>query len=98
MVLGDFQDRDVLHICLIVGQGLTVFAEGSGGVFCERFFFFLGISLFFLRFFWEATLKYCLPEPLNPRHPANQLSIIPVLNRNCGHAFCQHLEFLIVLK
>ena len=82
MVLGDFQGRGVLHIWIIVEQGLTVFAVGAGVFFGASFFFSLSLSflsyLFYFSFMWETAryrLKYCT---LNPRQPANQLSIFPV--------------------
>ena len=43
MVLSNFQSRDFLLICLIVGQGPTVHAVGAGSGWVEYFF-----SLFFL--------------------------------------------------
>ena len=67
MVHGIFRRRGVLlnWILIIVGQGTTALAVGSGVVW---------ISLFLSPCLWEMPkyrLKHCLNEPLNPK-PTNQ--------------------------
>ena len=70
----NFQCRGVLLIWLIVGQGPTALAVGTGGDCLDIFslvyhFSFLSSSL------WETAryrLKYCLKGPLSPKQPFNQ--------------------------
>ena len=76
MVLGNFLVPGRPTICMIVGQGPIVLAEGAGGDcfdICTLLYLFSSLypSL------WETAryrLKYCLKEPLNPKQPTNQHS------------------------
>ena len=70
----NFQCRGVLLIWLIVGQGPTALAVGTGGGWLDIFtliYLFSPLS----PPLWEAAryrLKYCLKGPLNPNQPSNQ--------------------------
>ena len=74
MVLGKLPVPGRPTIWMIVGQGPPALAVGAGGG---------GLDIFTLTypfpplspFLWETAryrLKYCLKEPLNPKHPTNQ--------------------------
>ena len=68
----NFQNRGVLLVRLIVGQGHTALTVGAGGVvwifFSFAIFCFLSPSLRNAR----CSLKYCFKGSLNPKQPINQ--------------------------
>ena len=73
-MLGNFQCRGVLLICMIVGQGPTALAVGAGGGCLDIFILIYPFSALFPSL-WETAryrLKYCLKGPLNPEQSTDQ--------------------------
>ena len=70
----NFQCRDVLLICIIVGQGPIALAVGAGGGCLDIFSLLYPFSPLSpaLRETARYRLKYCLKGPLNPKQPTNQ--------------------------
>ena len=69
----NLQCRGVLLIWIRVEQGHTALAMGAGGGCLDIFTFVYHFSFF--PSLWETAryrLKYCLKEPLSPKHPTNQ--------------------------
>ena len=73
MVLGKLPAPGRPTIWMIVGQGPTVLAVGTGGDIFTLIYLYSPLS----PSLWETAryrLKYCLKGPLNPKQPTNQLA------------------------
>ena len=76
MVLGKLPELGRPTIWIIVGQGPTALAVGTGGG-CLDIFSLVYHYSFLTPSLWETAryrLKYCLKGPLSPNQPTNQPS------------------------
>ena len=74
MVLGKLTEPGRPTIWIIVGQGPTALAVGTGGG-CLDIFSLIYHFTFLTPSLWETAryrLKYCLKGPLSPNQPTNQ--------------------------
>ena len=74
--LVNFKCRGVLLIWIIVGQGSTALAVGTGGGCLDIFSLVCRFSFLSppLRETARYRLKYCLKGPLSPKQPTNHLN------------------------
>ena len=89
MVLGKLPVPGRPTIWMIVGQGPIALAVGAGGCCLDIFTLLCPFSPLFPSLLETARYrpKYCLKEPLNPKHPTNQPTFyltLPVSASNFG--------------